>query len=276
MFKKIVITIGILLMLCGAANAWNISDADVAQWKLNDNAANTDVADASGNGHGGTCSVNTSTAHATGKLDGALDFNGDRYVTIGDDNAFSFGNGTSDSPFSVVAWVYVTDTASVQVVISKYDATTGNNQKEWLLDFNTEENLIFLVADQTNSVISYVTTDAALSSGWRLIVATYDGEGGATAADGIEIYVDGLSVNVSVTNDASYVAMSNTSASVLLGAYTGAAQLSSYFADKLDNIVIVDRVITEAEVKALWNGGNGIEDLKGGDFMTTNTKYWGA
>ena len=53
----------------------------VGHWKMNDNAANTDVLDGSGNGHNGTFNdatgnPNTSAHHIVGKIDGALIFDG--------------------------------------------------------------------------------------------------------------------------------------------------------------------------------------------------------
>jgi hypothetical protein len=36
----------------------------------------------------------------------SLDFDGvDDYVDLGDSDDFSFGNGTTDSPFSISAWI---------------------------------------------------------------------------------------------------------------------------------------------------------------------------
>ena len=51
---------------------------------MNDNAASTVVLEASGNGRNGTAQQNTITLHTTGKIDGALTFNGTSdYVNVG-------------------------------------------------------------------------------------------------------------------------------------------------------------------------------------------------
>ncbi len=55
----------------------------IAHWKLNDNAANTTVADFTGN-YPGVCSVNTDTISVAGKIDRALDMNSaNRRVVVG-------------------------------------------------------------------------------------------------------------------------------------------------------------------------------------------------
>ena len=49
----------------------------------------------------------------------SLDFDGSvDYVSITDDDVFSFGDGSNDSPFSVEAWVYFDATTS-QGIVSK-------------------------------------------------------------------------------------------------------------------------------------------------------------
>ena len=70
----------------------------VGHWKMNDNEATTVVLDASGNGHDGTALQNTSVLHTTGKIDGALTFNGTTdYVNV--------GNVIGTGAYTKVAWV---------------------------------------------------------------------------------------------------------------------------------------------------------------------------
>ena len=39
-----------------------------------------------------------------------MSFNGvDQYIDVGDSDSFSFGNGATDSPFSISAWVNMID-----------------------------------------------------------------------------------------------------------------------------------------------------------------------
>lgn len=48
----------------------------LGNWLMNDNAADATVVDSSGNNNNGTAQQNTSALHTTGKIDGALTFNG--------------------------------------------------------------------------------------------------------------------------------------------------------------------------------------------------------
>jgi hypothetical protein len=58
---------------------------------------------------------------------------------------------------------------------------------------------------------------STLLGSWHHVAVTYDGRGGATAADGIAIYVDGALQGVFRINDAAYVAMENGTAPLEMG-----------------------------------------------------------
>ena len=76
----------------------------IAQWKMNDNAATTNVIESIGTIGDGTAQQNTDQLDTTGKINGALTFNGSTdYIDTNEKTAFNFGAGD----FSVALWVYV-------------------------------------------------------------------------------------------------------------------------------------------------------------------------
>jgi hypothetical protein len=108
-----------------------------------------------------------------------------------------------------------------QTIISKADYTTGLNCREWYLRIKSDNTIAIFLIDESINVEIDRTLDSPLSNGWHSYAITYDGAGGANAADTIKIYIDGEIVASTATNNASYVAMENLSVSVLINALEG-------------------------------------------------------
>lgn len=146
----------------------------------------------------------------------AQSFNGSsQYGTIADQANLSFGNGTTDQAFSVVVLANVTDTALTRVLVSKWAPSAV---REWNFRILTTDTLSLTLEDQSAAVAPVRTSNSAITQGTpTLYGATYDGTGGATAANGIILYQNGLSIASTATNNASYVAMEDTTAAVEIG-----------------------------------------------------------
>jgi hypothetical protein len=150
-----------------------------------------------------------STPHFV-ELDGAND-----YLEAADAPALSFGTGAADTPLTLELWFRPDTMAGKQQLLSK-----------WAEPANTEYRLyvgggvirIDLRDASANAMISVHTgTQTALAGSWHHLAVTYDGRGGATAADGITIYIDGTAVPVTRVNHPAYVAMENLAASLQVG-----------------------------------------------------------
>jgi hypothetical protein len=235
----------------------NLSSNRVAQWFLNDDAANTAVDDnVASVPHDGVASSNTEDLTATGKINACFDFGGTDYVEINDHAALSFDD-SGTNPFSIAAWIFVTPTASSQVIFSKRD----DAKKEYAFFLTSTELLQFVIYDESAGKNATVFTNSALTSGWHFVVATYDSTGGATASSGMELYVDNVAVATTKSTQAGYVAMENLTQKVIIGAQRIGGVISNEFADKIDNVILFDIELTPAQITTLWNDGNGIEDL---------------
>ena len=153
-------------------------------------------------------------------------FNGIDEKADSPDAPFWSVDDSGNAGMSMGAWLHVTDTAVVSAVLSRWDPGVG----EWLLRVDSTNRIQVFLKDTSASVHISRRSDATVAQGqWIFVVVTYDGTGGATAADGITIYVDGAFVASKATNNDSYVAMEDQTSMVDLGA-TGA---SDFFNGKM-------------------------------------------
>ena len=201
---------------------------------------------------------NTEDINATGQINGALDFGGDQAMTIDDSSDFSFDDSGSN-PFSIAAWVFVTNTNSFQYILTKWQNT---DDREWAFSLGPDEELRFSLGDETNTAFAGHIADDSIPTGWHFVVATYDSTGGATAGDGVTLYVDGVEIDSTAVNDSSYVQMRDGDTDVVIGGILlTAGVVTPFYPDKIDNVILFDVELTQAQILALWNDGNGTETL---------------
>ena len=178
----------------------------------------------------------------------SLSFNGtSNILTTPDTNDLSFGNGTVDSAFSVLALANITNTAAFRVVVSKWNAT--GSAREWeLFLVDTTDAMQFLIRDESAAVSVARTSDAAVTQGsFRLFGATYSAAtGGATAGNDMTLYQDGVAIASTATNSGSYVAMENLGAAGIIGAQNAGA--AAFFSGSQPLIVICSGARTAAQM----------------------------
>lgn len=258
--KKLIL-ICCLVVLCFGSRRGRYHDLSknlVAHWKMNDTAATDVVLDTTGN-HNGTFTDATGTATAAahtiaGRINSALDFDGtDDYIEIANHADFVFGDGSSDLPFSVSAWVYMTNRTFFQVV-----GKWGQDVEEWRVDTGSTlgaGKFYLQCHDSNNDVDIQAYTNTAFSTDqWYHVVATYDS---SESEFGINIYVNGQKQSVgSTTLGGTYTAMSDYGEPVRIG------YADTRYADGLiDNVMIFNKELSAEDVKFLYNGGEGTERL---------------
>lgn len=152
-------------------------------------------------------------------------FNGvDQYGTVTDDDAFSFGNGAADSPFSVFAFANVTASGAARCLLGKWAA----GGFEWSFELSAAGLLVLTVRDvSASNAQCFRASSGAVPTGQPVFLAgTYDGRGSG-AATGMALYVNALPFASTATNDSggTYVAMENGTEEVgvgVRGAHTAA------------------------------------------------------
>jgi len=78
--------------------------------------------------------------------------------------------------------------------------------------------------DESAGVSANLVADAVTSPDvWHFVVLTYDATGGSSAMGGATFYTDGAAIASTATNNGSYVAMENKTASPTIGSQNGAS-----------------------------------------------------
>jgi len=180
------------------------------------------------------------------QLDGVAD-----YIDCGDSDDFSFGNGTTDSPFSVSMWFNLNSFGTNNVVFSK---DSGLPNREYAMGFfATSHKLRFFIKDQGgNNQQSIDSTTLFSLDTWYNVICTYDGSGGSNAADGMNIYVNAVKETPTSIIKGTYVAMSNTTAPVNIGQYGAAA---SFLPAKIDEFSVYNTELLQADVDSIYHSG---------------------
>lgn len=192
----------------------------VAAWFGTDNPNATTMTDYSPSG-GYTATFRNGTTLAAKQIGGAgvlgmgntNSFDANTVWDTPDAAAFSFGNGATDSPFSVMT-VCKPVVSYIGEVAAKYDATVGSPQREWYFQLTSSSGLYFVMTDNsTGGTIGrrYSGSLSPYDNVWTTFTGTYSG---SAAASGIKVYINNSDVTNSDISVGSYTAMSNTTAKV--------------------------------------------------------------
>ena len=242
----------------------NVLDDAVAYWKMDDNAANTTVVDSSGNGHNGTFNdatgnPNTDAHDTTGKINGALTFDGtDDYITFPDDPDYE-----SDTEGAIVAWIKIDSTGSYQTIYG-YGDSAGTNDFLAFQTTTTEQLTINIRIGGTNNRIDSVQTFN--TDTWYHVAVVSDG------STNTDLYIDGQNVSTTIFGGSEGKWFDDV-ASVVELATIGAlrrSSIASYFDGSIDNVMIFDEALSEDEIQTLYNCGNLSYDAAGS--LTTDQR----
>ena len=197
----------------------------------------------------GTTTVKSSTKFKTK----SISFDGtDDYISISDHDDFTFNDGSSDTAFSIQAWIKIADTATDEgSIVSKYNANTA---AEWLF---WQDNGVLRVnlydssqATPTVNSIKLTGNSADITNNnWHHVVITYDGSESHTGLTG---YVDGAAISATTELSNTYTGMINTTVPVQIGGtYSGTID----FEKRIGSVAIFTKELTSTEVLELYNGG---------------------
>lgn len=160
-----------------------------------------------------------------------------------DANDLSFGNGTVDSAMAGLALVNPTALAAEQSVFAKFAG--GWEEYRFAVDVSGLVR-VFLHDSSAGIEISARTgANGVVAGTWRLISFTYDGRGGATAADGINVYVNGADSTTTRANSASYVAMENLGGALNIASRN--VHTATFFGGSIAFLALTQKNMTAAE-----------------------------
>jgi hypothetical protein len=186
----------------------------------------------------------------TDSISSGIRFKGAEYISVQDSESLSFGNGTSDLPFSLEAWIKPNDVTNFEVFAKGVYNSTG----EYLFGFEADDKLKFYLFDEsvasTTEGVLYNTALTSSEGQWMHIVGTYDGRGGTSANAGMKIYLNGSQVNNGTESAGTYVAMENLSANLEIGKYS-----SNYAKGSIDEAKVYSKELSASEVLKNYNNG---------------------
>lgn len=201
-----------------------------------------------------------------------------QYVDLGNPSSLQFGT-TQD--FSVAVWVNNLGGFSNNTAVGgSHDDPAIMSNKDW----NTGTNTGWVIAGGANgrwqwnigdgaSRVDYDGPAGEINDGnWHLLVVSHDRAGNAT------LYYDGTEV---ATRDISAIGDITSGLPTAIGTDgTFGTNWASWFSGKIDNPMIWNRVISSAEVQALYTGetgGGGSSDpvvIFSEDFESGNLNAW--
>lgn len=207
-----------------------------AHWKL-DEGTGTTTADASGFGSTGTLA--NAPTWSTGRINSALTFSGNRYVSAGTPSNLA---NLYTTGMTVSAWI---KPASAGAGNGGRIVDKSNGGAGWSLKMNGAAVVQF-------SASEFVTTDATRDSGssialntWQHVTATWTG---SVTATNIHLYVNGVLSDGAATNgvgatrddSASPIAIGNRPFDAARG-----------FDGLIDDVRVYNRILTTTEIQAL-------------------------
>lgn len=197
-------------------------------------------------------SLNGSPSSVSGKINNGYSLNGTtQYIRFSDTNSLSFGNAGTDTPFSFNCWINLTSLAATNYMISKRESSL-----EYQFNVNATTGTISLVlfsAGAGSITLAGRSQGTVPTGGWRMVTASYDG---SKTFAGLKIYINGVLQTLDNTSASSpYAGMNNTSSPANIGGLTGGA---GAFAGIIDEFGIWSRVLSQAEITSLYNGGSGL------------------
>lgn len=216
----------------------------VAAYKFENNGNDSHT-----NGFNGTVgsAVTFSSTNAVDGLAGQFINNVNSRITIADNNAFSFNNGTIDSPFSIKANINIAVGGATNPIFSKWNGT-NTNASEYLFFVRTTNRLALLLFNKTAGGVyigAEVTTALSGTTPYN-VVATYDGSGLWT---GIKIYVNGVSQSLTAVNSGTgYTSMGNTTVTPTIG---NSITNNNPFRGTIDELYVFNAELTPAQVTTL-------------------------
>ena len=234
----------------GAENVW---DSNFKMVQHMGDVTTSTITDSTTNDNDGTKKdVDKPEQITNGQISDAQDFDGSEdYIHVADDDSLSFGNGSTDTPFSVSAWVNMDSVVNFRWFCKGHWTSTA----EYYF-YTAASKLNFVLADNSNvGWIGrlYNTVLTAYQGNWVFITASYDGSGSDT---GINIYINGVAVDDVNNSGGTYVAMENLGEELLIGANSWSANID-YFADgKIDEVRVSNVVRSDEWILAEYKNTN--------------------
>lgn len=170
---------------------------------------------------------------------------GNPVIVVNDNDNLSFGNGTTDSPFSVSCW-FNYDVLTNSWLFSKRNSA---DQEYQIRQFSGTLAMILFSQNNLSNIIRVTHNFNPVINTWYHAVFTYNGN---SAQSGLKMYIDGLQVGTT-TGSGTYIAMDNTTSELAISSSRGFGNFP--INGQMDEVAIFDKELTALEVTELYNRG---------------------
>ena len=184
------------------------------------------------------------------------------YLQIADNDSLSFGDGSSDSAFSISAWINPVEATRFSIA-----SKATSSQVEWRFYCDDSDKLQLFLADNSIGVNEKRVSTASISQNtWTHVAVTYDGSGGTSASSGINLYINGSLDNGTADGFGTYVAMHNHPIPVNIG--------FDDYDDKYANGKIDEVAVWNVELSASTIAKLASKPLDLTKYSASNLKLW--
>jgi len=196
--------------------------------------------------------------YIAGKTGNAAVFNAATdVIDIPDTTALSFTDGSNDISFSINLWVYFTGFSSTgNWLLNKRGGVDAD--REWQLYYDTVAGRLTMTKysqGQIANLQTIVATSPFVTGQWYNITITDDGTG--TYA-GMKMYINEVLQTTTDTSVGTYIRMLNGTSIARIGQVANATGATTAHQGYIEDVSVwKNRVLTQADVTYLWNGGNG-------------------
>lgn len=191
----------------------------------------TTIQDSTINNHDGIASSDSNSSGIVNYCQYFTRANADS-VNMGDNNDFSYGDGTNDIPFTLSCWVkpsYTVTGSGQYFILYGKDAINNREYQVFYYVVTGTYYISILIIDSSTSPLKYqsITTSNYLipQTCFSLLTFTYSG---SKLANGLNVYVNGTKLSRTCTNRSGYVAMENKANVSYIGDY-GYSNTETYY-----------------------------------------------
>jgi hypothetical protein len=177
-----------------------------------------------------------------------IEFEENDYIGIADSASLSFGDGSSDDPFTLTCWAYNEDYSGLPYGLQAILSKDGDVPREWQTYINSSGNIAFALYDNGgNQRIERQGPFSVPLYTWYHAALTYDG---SSSSSGLKVYVNAVRVDNADDDAGSYVAMHDGANPVKLGKGNTTAD-PIVFAGKMDDVRIYNTALSSNEIARL-------------------------